>query len=137
MRLPLHPELRVGAPVEPAPGTGRGETILLVEDDRSVAMATSQCLQRAGFVVLVAADGAQALTALGEQPVDLVLSDVTMPIMGGVELRSRMKEGLQVDVPVAFISGYPSEEGGDEPLLPKPWTPDQLTRFVRECLDAR
>ncbi len=109
----------------------------MVEDDRSVATAASRCLQRAGYVVLTALDGFEALATLAEHPgVDLVLSDAIMPRMGGIELRERI-QAAHPSVPVALTSGYSPDLEYEERLLAKPWTPDQLARFVRQVLDAR
>lgn len=117
---------------------GHGETILIVEDDAGLSLTASRCLQRFGYVVLTAPGGAEALEVLDAEPdVDLVLSDVVMPGMGGRELQRQMQEGAHASVPIVFMSGYASPRPQNAPLLPKPWTPDALAAFVRDCLDAR
>ena len=137
VRLPLRRERRAsGSSPPPAVGErGRGETILVVEDDRAVCAMASRCLQRAGYVVLTASGGDEALTTLREHSdIALVLSDLVMPRMGGEELRERMRRGRHARVPIAFMSGYSAEVSPDVPLLAKPWKPEELTAFVRSCL---
>jgi len=139
IRLPVHDaEPDEGTPSRPMPAlaTGRGETILVVEDDPTVSAATSRCLQGAGYIVVTASGGDDALTLLDESPeIALVLSDVVMPRMGGEELRRRMHDGRHADVKIAFMSGYSDELDENARLLAKPWTPTQLLVFVRLCLD--
>src|SRR5215831_6673786 len=76
-------------------GTGglMAETILLVDDDASVRELAARVLERRGFRVLLAADGVQALAlSSGEESVHLLLTDVVMPRLGGVELAKRLRE---------------------------------------------
>ncbi len=139
VRLPIHDAAGEGrtpsAPTK-AVGFGRGETILVVEDDATVSSTTSRCLQEGGYVVLTATGGEEALALLDANPqIALVLSDVVMPRMGGEELRRRMAEGPHANVPIAFMSGYSDELEETARLLPKPWTARALMVFVRMCLD--
>ncbi|GIX48610.1 MAG: hypothetical protein KatS3mg131_2821 [Candidatus Tectimicrobiota bacterium] len=134
---PARPE--TAAPVAQAlHGT---ETVLLVEDNEAIRAVMSASLREHGYRVLVAGDGASAL-ALVEQhqgPLDLLITDVVMPQLGGRELAARLQSwhpGLRV----LYISGYsgtkgPSPEAGSA-FLPKPFTPEMLVRKVRELLDA-
>ena len=125
----------------------RGEgTILLAEDDDAVRAIARAILQRAGYQVLDAHDGASAL-ALAEAHaghIDLLLTDVIMPGMNGRELAERMtlrRPGL----PVLFVSGYTDNvladlgiPSADTALLDKPFTPASLTAAVAAILgDAR
>ena len=119
------------------------ETVLLVEDDPEVRQVARAALTRAGYEVIEAPDGVRALElAAGlESPPDLLLSDLVMPGMGGGELSRRARErwpGLRV----LFVSGYSANgmvrRGALEPgveLLQKPFTPRELLRRVRACLD--
>jgi len=139
IRLPIHerePISSVPSAPKQALGRGEGETILVVEDDPGVSATASRSLQAAGYVVLTASDGEEALERLGEHPaIAMVLSDVVMPRMGGEELRRRMLESPHADTPIVFMSGYPDELDQSARLLPKPWSPQALTTFVRTCLD--
>src|SRR5436309_1044541 len=141
---------RVEAPLDPtdrprpvtAPAAG-SETILLVEDEHLVRLLARKVLERAGYRVLVAAGGAEALD-LAERyagPIHLLLTDVVMPEMSGRELAHRLAS-LRPDARVLYMSGYADEaiaqHGVLDPgtaFLQKPFTPDGLARKVREVLD--
>ena len=118
------------------------ETILLVDDEEALRLAARRMLQRAGFTVLQATDGADALRVLAEHtgPVHALVTDVVMPGVGGPELVRRLRE-VRPDLPTLFISGY-TEEGvrtqgnlrPDAAFLAKPFTQDDLVRKLREVL---
>jgi PAS domain S-box-containing protein len=130
-------------------GEGRGlvggdGTILVVEDQDAVSTVIRGALRLAGYHVIVAVDGSQALEILGSQPgtVDLAIVDVIMPDMRGPELARRLRL-LRPGTKVLFISGY--TEGAfvaSEALPPgtwflrKPFTPETLTAKVRDAIDA-
>jgi two-component system cell cycle sensor histidine kinase/response regulator CckA len=93
-------------------------------------------LRTAGYDVLVANDSPHALEIAEERTIDLLVTDVVMPIMGGDELAQRLRE-LQPTVRVLYISGCPDDartEGlprvSNSVLLPKPFTPQVLVREV-------
>ena len=118
------------------------ETILLVDDEEALRLAARRMLQRAGFTVIQASDGADALRVLAEHagPVHALVTDVVMPGVGGPELVRRLRE-VRPDLPTLFISGY-TEEGvrtqgalhPDAAFLAKPFSQDDLVRKVREVL---
>ncbi len=84
-----------------------GETVLLVEDEEGVRKAVRRMLESAGYAVLEARDGQEALQAFAADPscVDVVLTDVVMPRMNGVELGARLSQ-IRPDVKVVYCSGY-------------------------------
>jgi two-component system, cell cycle sensor histidine kinase and response regulator CckA len=133
-------------PVRPdrrqAPVRAGNETVLFAEDDDLVRYLSVAALARLGYRLIEAADGVEALRATEEHngPIHLLVSDVSMPRMGGVELARRFSE-LRPDAAVLFISGYAGEAvhelGPDANLLHKPFTNDDLLARVREVLDAR
>ncbi len=121
--------------------TGGTETILLVEDDLGIRSGTRRLLESHRYHVLVADDGAQALAVMRDppEPIDLVVSDVVMPHMGGHELYRRVR-AAGLATPFLFVSGYASREHDgpipiEVPLLTKPWNPDELLRTIRSLLD--
>ena len=138
-----------GAVVHPAgpraatPARG-SETILLVEDEAQVRAVAREILERHGYTVIEARDGATAI-ALGEQhhgTIDLLLTDVVMPHLSGTELVKRLA-ALRPDMRVLYMSGYTDDSivrhgilSSDIAFLPKPLTPESLTRKVREVLDG-
>ena len=122
---------------------GATETILLVEDEEMVRRAGRRILEKHGYRVIQAADGAEALELLRERgsEIALVVSDVVMPRMGGRELYASLRdEGYRM--PFLFTSGYTDRMSSDTvaldpsvPVLPKPWTWTELTASVRAALD--
>ena len=81
-------------------------TILIVDDEKSMRDFLKILLTKEGYDVIVAGDGNQALTALGKNRVDLVISDIRMPGMGGLELLAKVKEGIaKILVSEGYIEG--------------------------------
>lgn len=123
---------------------GGHETILLVEDEPEVRALTVNLLKEHGYTLLVAANGAEALYISDEQastPIDLLLTDVVMPLLGGKALAERLKT-RRPETKVLLISGY-TDEAVVAPTLPpgtaflqKPFSPTMLLAKVREVLDA-
>jgi PAS domain S-box-containing protein len=121
-----------------------GATILLVEDDLAVRTAVRRLLERQGYHILEAGSGSQALGVLAESPqaIDLVVSDMVMPEMSGLDLRQRLRE-MRPKLPVLLMSGY-SEEAITRlgsaaalgPLIEKPFTVQGILQKVREALSA-
>jgi two-component system, cell cycle sensor histidine kinase and response regulator CckA len=118
------------------------ETILLVEDEPAVRGLARQILRMHGYVVLEAADGVEALRLADAQagPIDLLITDVIMPAMGGVPLAERLV-ARRPETKVLFTSGYPEDavvqHGIPRTLvafLQKPFTPAGLAQKVREVL---
>lgn len=123
----------------PAAHKGGNEVVLLVEDERVVRMSVGQVLRQAGYTVLEAANGREALSVCGRHagPLHLVISDVIMPEMGGREL-SREFVKRYPGIKVLFVSGYTGDEfEADAAFLQKPFTPEVLAKKVRDVLDAR
>ena len=136
--------LRAGAEVEPEDLRGHGETVLLVEDEAAVRGAARRILSQANYQV-VEATGSRVAVAIAADPtrrIDLVLSDVVMPELSGVELAARLRE-KRAGLPVLFMSGYPQEVLAHQGLAPsnlelveKPFSRDALLRAVRRLLHA-
>ena len=120
------------------------ETVLLVEDEVLVRNLAADALRRHGYQVLSASTGVEALDLAGQMrhPIDVLVTDVVMPQMGGEQLAVRMLSERPT-LKVLFISGYTDlavlQHGTLMPgtaLLQKPFTPGQLVHRVRELLDA-
>jgi two-component system cell cycle sensor histidine kinase/response regulator CckA len=117
-------------------------TILVADDEDGIRSLIENVLVDAGYTVELVADGAGAverLRALGEE-VRLILLDMTMPILGGAEAATELRQ-IQPDVPIVAMSGYGDievmqrfSEVGVNDFLPKPFTPDQLTAKIRDIL---
>jgi signal transduction histidine kinase len=135
------------AAVEAPPGeafAGGTECIMLVEDEAPIRRAARRVLEQHGYRVILAEDGEQALSLFLNHPdaVDLVLSDLVMPRMGGRELFERIRAAGHA-VPFLFASGYTRTDaeaaeriGTDVPFIQKPWSMADLLSRVREALDG-
>ena len=132
------------ASAERAASGGGSETVLLVEDEDAVRRLIQRVLESAGYRVLEAESPAEALRLCQRhpEPIDLMLTDVVMPLMSGRELASHTA-ALRPEMRVLYVSGYMEEviahHGVLEPeiaFLGKPFAPEELTRKVREVLDA-
>jgi signal transduction histidine kinase len=117
-------------------------TLLVVEDESAVRELVRTALTRAGYRVLAARDGEEALTRAAAHAgrIDLLLTDVVMPGMNGRELALRFRQA-RPDARVLFMSGFASDViaadgglSGDSELLMKPFTPDELLSRVRSAL---
>jgi CheY-like chemotaxis protein len=126
----------------PAPGAQGTELILIVEDDEQVRAVARSILARKGYRVVDVATPADALAFCEDssEPVDLLLTDIVMPLMSGHELASRLTE-MCSETKVLYMSGYANDEMarhgvslGGTPFLQKPFTPESLSRQVREVL---
>jgi PAS domain S-box-containing protein len=123
---------------------GRGETILVVEDDEAVRTLTRRQLEEVGYDVMEAVSGREALELLSaDSPIDLVLCDVVLPEMGGTELGRRVS-AMPRKIPILYMSGYPGPEVIERglitkqaPFLEKPFSPETLGSAVRRLLDQR
>lgn len=134
----------ISPPSELALLAGGAETVLLVEDEAAVRDLVAKTLRRVGYTVLVAANGKEALNLLSEQPqpIDLLLTDVVMPQMGGQELAQHLLL-QQPTARVLFMSGYTdnsvfqhSSLHSNMVFVQKPFTPKGLAQKIREILDS-
>lgn len=119
------------------------ETILLVEDEDLVRSLLSRLLDACGYKVLEASDGQSALALFEShrEEIDLLLTDVVMPRMGGPELAEKF-QSLRPGLPVLFVSGYTDDaivrDGVldlDVNFLQKPFSLETVSRRVRQLLD--
>ncbi|TLY22194.1 MAG: response regulator [Nitrospirae bacterium] len=130
--------------VAPARAVRGSETVLLVEDEKSVRALIRSTLQTHGYTVLEAHHGEHAIQVCAQHadPIHLMVTDVVMPEMSGRELAERLKTS-RPNMKVLFMSGYTDkaivhhgELDPDTAFLQKPFTPDALARKVREVLDS-
>jgi PAS domain S-box-containing protein len=131
----------------PAENAGQDAgVVLLAEDDRAVRRLMSSELRRRGFVVLEARHGGEALQICKQysSAIDVLVTDVVMPTMNGVDLAASARP-LRPDMAVVFMTGHPERAGVDlslfganaSDLLIKPFTPDVLVERVQQALEKR
>jgi CheY-like chemotaxis protein len=122
----------------------RPAAILLVEDDQAVRRVASEVLRKRGYQVVQAANGEEALSLAQDTPaLDLLVTDVIMPKMGGRELAAKLASS-RPNLKVLFMSGYTESAAiqlgtlsvGSNHLA-KPFSPDTLARRVGEILSPK
>ena len=116
------------------------ETILLVEDEPAVRQLFAHALTRAGYRVYEARNGEEAIKVFDQHgdTIDMLLTDMRMPYMGGAELAHHLRE-RRSSLKLLCISGYPGQLDPDvvTDFLAKPFSRDELLRKVRDVLDRR
>lgn len=114
------------------------ETILLVEDEPAVRQLFAQALKRAGYAVHEARNGQEAMKLFDQhgESIDMLLTDMRMPYMGGAELAHHLR-GRRRSLKLLCISGYPGNLDAELAMdfLAKPFSRDDLLKKVREVLD--
>lgn len=114
-------------------------TILFAEDEAPIRESVAELLSFRGFRVLVAENGYEALRLLTQENVDVLLTDIVMPGMNGVELARRAK-GLRPDLQVLFVTAYASKASEAMhlgKLLYKPLRAHEIDAELRTCLAVR
>ena len=131
-------------PVHVPPPRGHHELVLVVEDDPTVRELAGELVKELGYEPLCARDGAEALTIVGGggPAIQLVLSDVAMPGMGGIELAAELQR-RDPSIPIVLMSGYapdPMRGGFSSPnlaaWLQKPFTVDDLANTLADVLSV-
>jgi CheY-like chemotaxis protein len=117
------------------------ETILIAEDEPGVRRFIRDVLESEGYRVLEAVDGASAsrIAASESGPIDLLITDLVMPGMGGADLAASFAR-LRPEAPILLMSGYSDRAVGPAPVdavIEKPFTPKALLLSVRETLNKR
>lgn len=118
--------------------------ILVCEDDRLISRIIEEILTTEQYEVKFVRDGALAIQALQENAFELVISDVVMPVITGLEVISYLREELNSDVPVLIMSGRSegefireAKEKGATDFLPKPFDIDVFKRKVLNLLELQ
>lgn len=119
------------------------QSILLVDDDQEFRKAMKKMFEKSGYEVTVAADGREALEILTKGTFDLIISDLRMPNLNGMELMEAIKKE-KLDVPVIFITAYGEVESymdlmnlGAFEYINKPVKGQEILNVARRALEAR
>ena len=143
--LPMHDLPAAGPRPTPVPRPsplGRGERILLADDEPMIRDLANAVLTRLGYALTLAADGAEAVAAFAAAggKFDAVILDLTMPNLSGREALVQIR-AANSDVPVILASGYSADQstvaGMNVRFLDKPYTPSELAKAVREVIDRK
>ena len=119
--------------------------ILLIEDDDTVRKAIKRILEDDGYNVITAEDGTQLAEVLDDQPLDLIVLDIGLPWINGLELARLMKENTDLkDIPLIFVSGRTSDidvkrgfEAGADDYIKKPFDNDKIRKTIKTLLKLR
>ena len=113
--------------------------ILLVDDEEGYRELVARMLAKAGYEVVQAADGIEALSLLEKSKIDLVISDILMPVLNGYALVARLRAKWP-DMPVILTTGYLSQQAaksmmnGSVDFIPKPIDPEVLIQTVQRLV---
>jgi PAS domain S-box-containing protein len=147
--IKIHLPATAAASAKPAPSTaaesgGRGEVVLVVEDEPEVKRMAERILTKGGYSVIGTAHGREAIEIYesGEQAIDLLLTDVIMPEMLGTELVERVRS-IEPNLRVIYMSGYSHDVlapqaltgNGQSAFIEKPFNARVLLKAVRELLE--
>jgi DNA-binding NtrC family response regulator len=117
--------------------------ILVVDDEQIVLKSCQKILEGGGHQVFIALSGPEALDLLAKEPVDIVITDIKMPGMDGMEVLERVKEKYP-DILVIIITGYSTVQSAVQAMklgafdyIPKPFTPDEVLIVVEKALEKK
>ena len=121
---------------------GQKKRILIVDDERDIVKALTIRLQRAGYEVVTAFDGAQAIFMAYKEKPDLIILDVRMPAGDGFSVAEKLKESSNtVAIPVIFLTGSPEKNSEEKAMalgarfyVKKPYDPEELLDAVSRAL---
>jgi CheY-like chemotaxis protein len=117
-------------------------SVLIVDDEFGLAEMLREMLRESGYEVTLAINGRLALEILGEGKVDLVLTDMMMPVMDGAELamairRDDQHRGTPIIMMTSLPTALPQPNGLFDAVLRKPFTPDLLLETMASCFASR
>jgi two-component system aerobic respiration control protein ArcA len=118
-------------------------SVLIIEDDETMRAALKRILESEGLDVRTAADGTQLGEAIGDKPIDLIILDVGLPWINGLELAKLLREHESLkEIPLVFISGKTSEfdvkrgfEAGADDYIKKPFEIEKVKKTIRTLLE--
>jgi signal transduction histidine kinase/ActR/RegA family two-component response regulator len=140
LRLPIPvtlPDVVVGMPLTLPPRPAR---LLLIEDEADVQAVLAEMLREAGYVVEVAKDGLEGIEKCDRHPVDMVLSDISMPGISGWDVAARLR-ARHPQIPIGFVTGWGDQldperlaAAGVDFVVAKPFQAHDILRHVAQTL---
>lgn len=116
--------------------------ILIVEDDQMMLSLLQFKLQREGFETIVVQDGNEAIAKIENDAPDLIVTDIMMPYLNGMELTSKIRNELNIKTPIIIISSAGQEDMvmqafklGADNFITKPFSPNELVMRIRKLLN--
>jgi len=116
--------------------------ILIVEDDQMMLSLLQFKLQREGFETIVVQDGNEAIAKIENDSPDLIVTDIMMPFLNGMELTSKIRNELNLKTPIIVISSAGQEDMvmqafklGADNFITKPFSPNELVMRIRKLLN--
>lgn len=122
---------------------GEKKKILIVDDERDIVKALMIRLQGAGYEVVTAFDGAQAIFVAHKENPDLILLDIRMPAGNGFSVAQKLKQSKNtLSIPVIFLTGSPERDSEDKAMtlgarfyIKKPYDPEELMDAIKRALE--
>ena len=122
---------------------GQTKRILIVDDERDIVKALTIRLQRAGYEVVSAFDGAQGIFMAHKEKPDLIILDIRMPAGNGFSVAEKMKESANTGaIPVIFLTGSPEKNSEEKATalgarfyVKKPYDPEELLDAIERALE--
>lgn len=118
------------------------QKILIVEDDQMMLSLLQFKLQREGFETIVVQDGNEAIAKIEQDAPDLIVTDIMMPFLNGMELTSKIRNELSLKTPIIIISSAGQEDMvmqafklGADNFITKPFSPNELVMRIRKLLN--
>jgi len=117
--------------------------ILIVDDERDIVKALMIRLQRAGYEVVTAFDGAQAVFAAHKEKPDLIILDIRMPAGNGFGVAEKLKHSASTfSIPIIFLTGGPERDSEEKAMtlgarfyIKKPYDPEELLDAIKRALE--
>ena len=117
------------------------KTIVLAEDNSTLSLLLKFRLEKEGYKLLIAKDGKEALTLIEEFKPELILTDIMMPFISGLEVISHVRNKLGFNTPIVVFSAAGQEEAvlkafdlGANDFMGKPFSPNELVIRVKRLI---
>ncbi len=143
MTLPEEPSLPESTTVAASAETGARKRVLLAEDDRALRRFLEVVLDRAGYKVIPAADGLEAMKLALSTPIDIVVTDAMMPNLSGYEFCRFLRNSQTLaHLPVILLSALERKENNQnsekvDAFLAKPVSAESLVACIKELLNRK